>query len=219
MGGFSASYLIRCENAAEVEKQLRRSLTDEGWAVTDEQLDDEEMWGVGGQRRGIIICQARSGWVPVIDSAAMVSDSPRVLSGEMQTSAFNFHVHDSDFWMYALYRSGTEIDQFASVDQGEYFGKGEVDLGTPTSLNDRWDAMFDLLAEGISRADFDQTLSPIDLNNLDPTSFIFAEQGLENFLALIGAPTELAHMNYRAWIVDSPPVSLEELCHFVVKQS
>lgn len=37
------------------------------------------------------------------------------LSRELRTSAFSFHIHDGDLWMYVLFDNGREVDQFNPV--------------------------------------------------------------------------------------------------------
>ncbi|TWT72863.1 hypothetical protein [Allorhodopirellula solitaria] len=206
MGGFSASYLVHATDAETVAQELQRLLSEEGWQPCSGPLCDEDMWGVGGARRGLILCQPIGGWVAVIDSAAMVSETPTDLSRALSTSIFNFHVHDSDFWTYTLVQEGQTVDRFTSMDEHAYFGDalGDTDPladdggGAPTpSLEERWDILSDCLGKGVTRADLDDALSPIDLSSLDHLPIRSGEEGLANFLKLLGADPSLADLSYR----------------------
>ncbi|TWU19515.1 ankyrin repeat domain-containing protein [Allorhodopirellula heiligendammensis] len=224
MGGFSASYLVRSSDAEAVAGELKRLMADEGWQPSTTPLADEDTWGVGGLRRGIIVCQPCGGWVAVIDSAAMVSDSPAALSRALDTSAFNFHVHDSDFWTYAFFRSGLTIDQFTSMDESEYFGSvlGEIDDeadGYPheptVSLKDRWKLLKDCLRGETTRAELEDVLKPVDLSSLENFSLVTGEAGLAAFLSLLGCDSSLAQLSYRYWLEDPAAQTLTQHCHLL----
>jgi hypothetical protein len=226
MGGFSASYVLRSSAAAaDVERELRHSLCSQGFTETDESLSDEDMWGAGGVRRGIIICEPVGGWVPVIDSAAMVVDTPEFLSKVFATSALNAHVHDSDFWCYSFYQHGTLRDSFSSINQLEYFGtdmgdfegldemeSAELATGSDLSLDERWDLFYTLLKDGVTRDEFDRVLTPVG----DPSDFsewIMGEEGLSRFFNLLGIDATLAYLSYRYWLEDPAAHSLKPHCH------
>ncbi len=228
MGGFSASYLVRASSAESVAEELQRLLAAEGWKPSNVPLDDEDMWGVGGSRRGIIVCEPTGGWVAVIDSAAMVSETPASLSQALATSAFNFHVHDSDFWTYSFFRLGEAIDRFTSMDESEYFGDaiGEIDdmpddanNNTMSSLQQRWDCLYDCLCEGATRAAFDDALTPVDLSTLQNFPLTSGEEGLAAFLKLLGADPSLADLSYRYWLEDANAQSLVQHGHLLYEHS
>ena len=228
MGGFSASYVVHSDRAADVERTLRELLMADGWRETDQPLEDEETWGLGGPRRGIIVCKPTGEWTPVIDSAALVSEMPSQLSETMRTSVLNVHVHDSDFWMYSLFRHGEMIDQYASMNMNDYFGGGEDVFGEDAAmmggdgsvqrtLDERWEILFDYLAEGVSKASFDNVM-----RIADPTSgfasYVTAEEGLGNFFALIGVEPSLAHLSYRYWLEDPSGQPLQAYSHLLLEE-
>lgn len=141
----------------------------------------------------------------------------------VHTSVFSVHVHDSDFWMYALYRRGELIDQFASMDMNDYFG-GET-FGEDASmmgsgsvewtLDERWDVLFDYLAEGVLREAFDQAMQLAD-----PTVGFDAmgEEGLGRFFTLLSVDSSLANLSYRYWMEDPGDDSLQEHSHLLLEE-
>ena len=229
MGGFSASYVVHSDRAADVEGTLRQLLFDDGWRPSDQPLNDEESMGLGGPRRGIIVCKPTGEWTPVIDSAALVSEMPSQLSETMNTSVLNVHVHDSDFWMYSLFRRGEMIDQYSSMNVDDYFGGALGDAfgdeaammggsgSIERTLDERWDILFDYLAEGVTKASFDQVMKPAD-PTLGMDGYVMGEEGLERFFQLIGVEPSLAYLSYRYWLEDPHDQPLQEHCHLLLKE-
>jgi len=43
MGGFSPTFLVRSTDDGDVDRELQRLLSVDGWLPTDEELDDEEI--------------------------------------------------------------------------------------------------------------------------------------------------------------------------------
>jgi len=216
MGGFSASYAVHCADDQRVCAGIEKLVADEGWHTSLTPLDDEAMWGFGGSQRGIVVCRASGGWTPVIDSAAMVAPTPESLSAELQTSVVNLTVHDSDFWNYTLLRSGI-VDSYSSMNMEEYFGgDAPASEGPPQrTLDERWELLSDHLADGVTREAFDRVFTPMDMNNLQ--DWVGGEEGLSQFLELLGIEPSLAWLSYRYWM-ETPGghEPLEEIRHFLL---
>src|SRR5688572_28932335 len=61
----------------------------------------------------LVICPGKGGVTVMYPSAFMAWDhGSEFLSRQLGKPVFMFHIHDSDFWMYAFYENGEVVDQF-----------------------------------------------------------------------------------------------------------
>jgi hypothetical protein len=126
MGSFANSLHVRSNDAAAVAEAIRTTLVAEGYEPTDEELDEEAMWGGPSALRAVHVSVARDGWVSVLDSDLMNSMTLTAqLSGQLETHSLHFLVNDSDSWLYQLYHGGRQVDTFDSSGDEEDFGEDD----------------------------------------------------------------------------------------------
>lgn len=92
-------------------------------------------------------------------------DTSEFISKELSSTAFSFHIHDGDLWMYVLYRNGQVIDQFNPIP--DYWD----DNLTNEEINS-WKGNALVIADlipGIGTADIDRYLVRWDLEEEEPS--------------------------------------------------
>lgn len=208
MGDFSSSLLIRSSDAKSVAKELIQFASKDGYDAHDDTSVDHE-----GAAIAIFSCAGQ--WTVVLESEACTWDADESLSKKLKTSVVDLSVHDSDIWTYYWYENGKLVDQHSNTNMHEYFGvdtslfddddyefsEEEKDNGlSKLTLNQRWKALKKGLAKGTSRESFDAVL--------EPEETVGGEQGLGEFLDLVGLPEEIAYLCYSYWAEDQ---STEEL--------
>jgi len=219
MGGFSSSVLIRSSDADAVADKLTQFVEKEGFDTNEKAIENHE-----GPAIAIFSCDGD--WIVVLESEECSWDADEWLSKELKTPVVSVSVHDGDVWSYYWHFNGKLIDQHSSVDLHEYFGVDtslfddddydfsdeEKDNGLSNlTLNQRWKALKPGLLESTERETFDAVLSP------DPD--IGGEEGLADFLKLVGLPEEVAYLSYRYWIEDqtTEALTLEQVIQFTEK--
>lgn len=126
MGSFANSLHVRSSDAAAVAEAIRAALLAEGYEPTDEEPDEDAMWGGPSALRAVHVSAARDGWVSVLDSDLMNSMSLTAeLSDRLETHTLHFLVNDSDSWHYQLYHAGRKVDAFDSSGDEDEFGDDE----------------------------------------------------------------------------------------------
>ena len=75
------------------------------------------------------------------------------ISLDLGTTVFALHIHDDDLWMYELYKSGEQIDQFNSIP--DYWEE------ISTEERERWKGNADLIVQnwpGVAKEDIERYL-------------------------------------------------------------
>jgi hypothetical protein len=130
MGSFANSLHVRSSDAAAVAEAIRTALLAEGYEPTDEEPDEEAMWGGPSALRAVHVSAARDGWVSVLDSDLMSSMTLTAeLSGRLETHTLHFLVNDSDSWLYQFYHDGRKVDAFDSSGDEDEFSEDEDEDG------------------------------------------------------------------------------------------
>lgn len=141
MGSFANSLHVRSCDAAAVAEAIRTALLAEGYEPTDEEPDEDAMWGGPSALRAVHVSVAREGWVSVLDSDLMNSMTLTAqLADRLETHTLHFLVNDSDSWHYQLYHAGRKVDAFDSSGDDEDFGQDEEEDDDPISMVQAGDA-------------------------------------------------------------------------------
>lgn len=115
MGSFANSVHVRSNDADEVIAAIEAILQTDGYEPTDEEPDEEAMWGLPSALRSLHVSQPVNGWVNLLDSDLIGSANlSAALSLQLQSPVIQFFVNDSDSWAYVLYERGDESDGFDS---------------------------------------------------------------------------------------------------------
>ena len=156
MGSFANSLHVRATDAGRVAATLRQLLTEAGYVATDKAPKLGPFSATNGSQRGLVVCEARQGWVGVLDSdLAGLLTLGEELSRRLDTYAIQFLVNDSDAWIYGLYQSGRQLDEFDSsealggddgfdddeFDGGEFDEEGEAASGGAMISAADWSAI------------------------------------------------------------------------------
>lgn len=216
MGGFSSSVLMRSNDADAVAKKLLQFVKKNGFDANKETDENHE-----GPAIAIFSCEGD--WTVILESEECSWDADEWLSKTLKAPVVRVSVHDGDVWSYYWHINGKLIDQHSSVDLHEYFGVDtslfddddyefsdeEKDNGLSNlTLNQRWKALKPGLLESTERETFDAVLSP--------DADVGGEEGLAEFLELVGLPEEVAYLSYRYWLETqtTEELSLEQVVQF-----
>jgi hypothetical protein len=132
MGSFATSVHVKTNDAAAVADALRQLLSAEGYEATEEEPERGWPMSYPSPIRGIHVSVAREGWVSLLDSEGIGSQTlPASLSDQLQTHAIQFFVNDSDSWHYQLFHTGQVIDEFDSVPDEDDFEDDDESDDTP----------------------------------------------------------------------------------------
>ncbi|QDT29536.1 hypothetical protein [Gimesia panareensis] len=133
MGSFANSVHVRSNDSDEVISAIQTILQTDGYEPTDEEPDEEAMWGMPSAHRALHVSQPVNGWVNLLDSDLLGSANLSAeLSLQLQSPVMQFFVNDSDSWAYVLYERGDESDGFDS--SGGLMGGGMWDESMPETI-------------------------------------------------------------------------------------
>jgi hypothetical protein len=91
----------------------------------------------------LVIAETQPGRVTVSYPAEFVDwdDATAFLSKKLQATAFSFHIHEGELWMYGLFAGGEQVDGFNPLP--EFWGplvseEREAWKGNPAEIEKRW---------------------------------------------------------------------------------
>ena len=149
-------------------------------------------------------------------------ESSAFISKELNATAFSFHIHDGDFWMYVLYNNGQVVDQFNPVP--DYW-----DDSISNEEIENWKGNADIIVQytkSINKSDIDKYLIRWDLGNEDlekayPTDeFNQEEWQLTDFMNKLNLPFPLDDnsnakgLTFKFW---TKQLKLKEMKNNIVK--
>lgn len=138
MGGFTNCIHVKRDDAIEVADAVRAILENEGMIKTDDKPPADIMEAMQSPVREIVVFESHKGWVGLLNSDMMESESMALeLSRRLATHVFQFMVHDSDVWYYALFNNGNKVDEFNSAgSMEEYLGMNTDDFEMPFDFSE-----------------------------------------------------------------------------------
>jgi hypothetical protein len=120
MGGFFTFCGIAGVGQADVERELRACAKEQGgrFAPDREGLSFPD---------GLVITPGASRRLSIVLPVSLERSEPlaKRLSQKFEAPVFLFHIHDGDFWMYWLFASGQQVDQFNPIP--DYWGTTSSD--------------------------------------------------------------------------------------------
>src|SRR5688572_22184648 len=127
MGQFLSLSGIPDSTPAAIEKELHEFLKRRGGALFAEPVvGDKNILTIAWTNSDRVVVEYPEG----VDFEAVSAH----LSRQLKTPVFGFHIHDSDFWMYAFCLAGQVKDRFSPVTE-YYQGFDESELrGRPRTV-------------------------------------------------------------------------------------
>lgn len=132
MGNFANSLHVRSDDPRRVADVTEELLLAAGYAPTDAEPDDVDVWGFS-PFRGLKVAAPHHGWVGILDTDLMAGASlAEELSRRLGTAALQLAINNSSTWYYMLYQAGHQSDAFDSSGEAlDSTRSDELELALP----------------------------------------------------------------------------------------
>lgn len=208
MGSFANSIHVRSDDPAAVAGAIERIMEASDYESTEQTPDVEVAWGMSTRLRAFRVGEPKDGWVAVLDSNMMGTESMAgALSEELDTWAISVTVLDSDDWQWWLFQSGEMLDYFDTMSNREFDEMLAEELfGDEMFDDDMFDEDMldeDMLDDWSGMDDFEQSGDLLD-------RIVALSTQMQDTMAE-HMPEEIAEIQEKALYGDASPEELAQL--------